>query len=55
MLQLPDELRVSRPNQVITAIELVVAGLFAGQSVRQARRVAAGSYVRSPLDAEEPQ
>ena len=55
VLQLPDELRVSRPNQVITAIELVVAGLFAGQSVRQARRVAAGSYVRSPLDAEEPQ
>lgn len=41
VLQVPDELRVPRTNQIVFAIALAVAGLLAGQSVRQARRIAA--------------
>jgi hypothetical protein len=41
-LQLPDAERLSRPNQVVFLLGLMVAGLLAGQSVRQARRLARG-------------
>lgn len=41
VLQVPDELLVPRTNQMIFAITIAVAGLLAGQSVRQARRIAA--------------
>lgn len=41
VLQVPDELRVPRTNQFLFGIALVVASLLAGQSVRQARRIAA--------------
>lgn len=47
VLQLPIELRVPRTNQIVFALALVVAGLLAGQSVRQARRIAAG--ISSPV------
>ncbi len=46
VLDLPFELRVTRPNQIIMAIALATAGLLAGQSVRQVRRIAAGGNVR---------
>ncbi|MBC7966311.1 MAG: hypothetical protein H7Z17_10355 [Fuerstia sp.] len=41
VLEVPDELRVPRTNQIVFGIALAVAGLLAGQSVRQARRIAA--------------
>ena len=41
VLQVPDELLVPRTNQMIFAIAIAVAGLLAGQSIRQARRIAA--------------
>ena len=39
------ELRIPRSEEAITLIALLVAGLFAGQTVRQARRLAEGSGV----------
>jgi hypothetical protein len=46
------ELRVPRSEEAITLLALLVAGLFAGQTVRQARRLAQGSGVTvAPRDA----
>ncbi len=41
VLQVAEELRVPQTNQMIFGIALLVAGLLAGQSVRQVRRIAA--------------
>jgi len=46
VLDLPIEVRVTRSNQIIMAIALATAGLLAGQSVRQVRRIAAGANAR---------
>ena len=44
LLQVPDELRVPRTNQIVFGIALIVAGLLAGQSVRQIRRIVGGTF-----------
>jgi hypothetical protein len=44
-LQLPDDQRLSRPNQVIFVLALGAAGILAGQVVRQVRRLAHGPAV----------
>lgn len=55
VLQLPDELRVLRTNQIVFGIALIVAGLLAGQSVRQARRFAAQTSIPvSPSNRRQP-
>lgn len=41
-LALPDEARLSRPNQIVFELALGAAGLIAGQMVRQARRLTLG-------------
>ena len=41
VLQVAEELRVPQTNQIVFGIALLVAGLLAGQSVRQVRRIAA--------------
>ncbi|MBL8792842.1 MAG: hypothetical protein JNM56_02960 [Planctomycetia bacterium] len=41
-LEVPDEARLSRPNQVIFELALGAAGIIAGQMVRQARRLTQG-------------
>jgi hypothetical protein len=41
-LELPNEQRLTRPNEVIFVLALGAAGLLAGQMVRQARRLAQG-------------
>lgn len=48
-LELPVEDRLSRPNQIVLALALAVAGLLAGQAVRQARRLVAATG-----DSDEP-
>jgi hypothetical protein len=45
-LELPDEQRLSRPNQIIFVLGLGAAGILAGQMVRQARRLVRGYPVR---------
>jgi hypothetical protein len=46
-LQLPDAERLSRPQQFVVLLALGVAGLLAGQFVRQARRLVLGYPVVS--------
>jgi hypothetical protein len=46
-LELPAEQRLSRPQQYVVLLALGVAGLLAGQFVRQARRLVAGYPVVS--------
>ena len=54
VLQASIEDRVPRTNQIIFGIALIVAGLLAGQSVRQARRIANRSFVRVvPVNGEQ--
>jgi hypothetical protein len=50
-LLLPDEARLSRPNQVIFELALGAAGIIAGQMVRQAHRLTEGY----PVTVAEPQ
>jgi hypothetical protein len=49
-LQLPPEQRLARPQQVILLLALGAAGLLAGQTVRQARRLVAGYPVATGAD-----
>jgi hypothetical protein len=51
-LELPAEQRLPRPQQVVFLLGLAVAGLLAGQGVRQARRLLAG-YPVIVADSQE--
>ncbi len=53
-LDLPDEQRAARAQEVIFVLELGAAGLLAGQMVRQCRRVVRGSPVPVVEGEEEP-
>jgi hypothetical protein len=53
-LQLSDEQRLSRPNQVIFVLALGATGILAGQVVRQGRRMVRGYPVTVEERQEEP-